>query len=71
MDNDSHDIDHYLTGNLEDDLDPNPGVVNESGTLAKQSVSGAEKEQATLKWDGIVVAMWNNYEMRLQAAAVT
>jgi hypothetical protein len=39
MDNDPHDIDHYLTGNLEDDLDPNPGVVNGSGTLARQSVS--------------------------------
>ena len=38
MDNDPHDIDHYLTGNLEDDLDPNPGVVNGSGTLARQSV---------------------------------
>jgi hypothetical protein len=40
MDNDPRDIDNYLTGNLTDDLDPNPGVVveNEFGTLASRSV---------------------------------
>ncbi|KAF8799900.1 hypothetical protein BYT27DRAFT_7119273, partial [Phlegmacium glaucopus] len=70
MDNDPHNIDHYLTGNLEDDLDPNPGVVNESGALARQSVSRAEKDRATLKRDEIAKAMWNDYQARLQAAAM-
>jgi len=30
-----------------------------------------EKGQATLKQDEIAEAMWNDYEARLQAAAVT
>jgi hypothetical protein len=72
MDNDPHDIDHYLTGILEEDLDPNPGVAveNEFGTLADRSVSRAEKARAESKRDNISQAMWNDYQARLQAAAV-
>jgi hypothetical protein len=71
MDNDPHDIDHYLTGILEEDLDLNPGavVVNEFGTLANRSVLRVEKERAELKRDSIAQAMWNDYQARLQAAA--
>lgn len=66
MDNDSHDISHYLTGNLRDDFDPNPGVVveNEFGTLANQSVPRVEKDRATLHRDEIAQAMWDDYQTR-------
>lgn len=48
IDNDPYNIDHHLTGMLEEDLDPNPGAVveNKFGTLASRSVSRAEKERA-------------------------
>ncbi|KIJ95276.1 hypothetical protein K443DRAFT_109049, partial [Laccaria amethystina LaAM-08-1] len=71
MDTDPHDIDSYPTGILEDDLDLNMGVVmeNEFGTLANQSVSRVEKEQAELCQDQIAQAMWNDYQDRVQAAA--
>ena len=70
MDTDPYDIDHYLSGNLEVDLDPNPGVVaeNEFGQLANRAVSRAEKERAMRKRDQIAQAMWNDYETRLRAA---
>lgn len=69
MNNDPHDIDHYLTGVLRDDLDPNPGAVmeNEFGMLANQSVSRAEKARAVLYRDQIAQAMWEDYQARQQA----
>lgn len=68
MDNDPYDIDHYLTGILEEELDPNPGAVveNEFGTLASRSVSRVEKERAEEKRDSIALAMWNDYQERQQ-----
>jgi hypothetical protein len=75
MDTDPHDINNYLTGVLEDDLDPNPGVVveDEFGMLANQAVSRAEKNRAELNQDRIAQAMWDDYQARLgllQAAVV-
>jgi len=72
MDNDAHDIDNYLPGVLEDDLDPNPGVMeeNEFGTLASQSVSRTEKDRAGLHRDRIAQAMWNDYQARQRTAEV-
>lgn len=69
MDTDPYDIDHYLSGNLEDDIDPNPGMVveNEFGRLADSAVSRAERERATANRDQIAEAMWDNYEARLRA----
>lgn len=69
MDSDPRDIDRYLTGNLEDDLDPTPGLVvaNEFGTLASRSVSRVEKNRATFNRDRIAQAMWDDYLGRQEA----
>lgn len=63
MNNDPTDIDHYLMGNSDNDLDPNPGVVadNDFGSLSQGAVTAGEKLQASQKRDQIAEAMWNSY----------
>lgn len=67
MDHDPHDIEEHLTGNNEDDLNPNPGqlIANEFRMLADGAVTQAEKERATDNRDGIAQAMWDNYQATL------
>jgi hypothetical protein len=45
-----HDINNYLTGNDEDDFDPNPGRVQENdfGSLSASAVTAAEKAHASI-----------------------
>lgn len=68
MDHDPHDIEEYLAGNDEEDLDPNPGqpTANEFGTLADGVVTQVEKDRATSKQDEIAQAMWNDYQAILR-----
>ena len=68
MDHDPHDIDNYLTGNEEHDLDPNPGQTldNEFGSLADGAVTRAEKERATTVRDQIAQEMWDDYQRLLE-----
>lgn len=68
LDHDPNDIDEYLTGNDEEDLDPNPGQPQENmfGTLADRAVTRAEKDRATRARDEIAEAMWRDYQAVLR-----
>jgi hypothetical protein len=62
MQHNSQDCLHYVS-NMEDDLDPNPGVVqqNPHGVLSTQAVNQAEKTQATAYHEHIAQEMWDEY----------
>jgi len=72
MDVDPTDIEEYLTGDDEQDLDPNPGQVqdNEFGRLADRVVTHAEKERATALRDQIAEEMWRDYQDELQRCMI-
>lgn len=69
MDTDPNDIDHYLTGNRDNDRDPNPGflIEREFGDLAEGAVTNTEKARANLLHDRIAQDMWDDYQAVLQA----
>ena len=71
MDHDPNNIDHYLTGNEEQDFDPNPGQVvdNEFGSLSDGAVTCAEKDRATAMRYQIAQAMWDDYQRVLEERA--
>lgn len=62
------DVDNYLTGNENNDADPNPGQMrdNNFGMLANTAVSPEEKACAEAKRDRIAEEMWNNYQRVLR-----
>ena len=68
MDHHPHNIEEHLTGNDENDLDPNPGqpMENEFRTLANRAVTQAEKERVMHNRDGIAQAMWDDYQATLR-----
>jgi hypothetical protein len=68
MKHDPNDINHYLTGNTDDDLDPNPGQpqANEFGSLADGAVTRREKGRATEARNQIAESMWRSYQAVLE-----
>lgn len=73
MDVDPTDIEEYLTGDDEQDLDPNPGQVRDNafGILADGAVTQAEKERATTLRDQIAEEMWRDYQEELRRRMTT
>lgn len=68
LDHDPNDIHEYLTGNDEEDLDPNPVQPQENvfGALSDRAVTRAEKDWATRARDEIAEAMWRDYQAVLR-----
>lgn len=64
LSHDPTDVDHYLTGNDEDDADPNPGQTqdNDFGVLAAAAVTAEEKTRAEENRDRISKEMWDDYQ---------
>lgn len=68
MDVDPNDIDHCLSGNHDNDHDPNQGIMIEweFGNLAEGCITNAEKARANRLCDRIAQEMWDSYQSALR-----